>query len=42
LAEASNLIGPGTKMTRVDTSISKKTTRVRVAKKATASDKVSF
>jgi hypothetical protein len=42
LAEASHIIGTATKMTRVDTSISKKTTRVRVAKKATASDKVSF
>jgi hypothetical protein len=42
LAEASNIIGPATNKTRVDNSISKKTTRVPVAKKATASDKVSF
>jgi hypothetical protein len=42
LAEASNISGPATKKARIDTAISKKTTRVRVAKTATPSNKVGF
>jgi mannose-1-phosphate guanylyltransferase len=42
LAEASNISGPATKKSRIDTAIFKKTTRVRVAKKATPSNKVGF